>query len=75
MRNWSILGRHAVTTYKGNPHREFIISGKNLIGYAEQSGSEWHYYEFPAMSKGDTSSPEAVLKGKGATIAEAVGGE
>lgn len=73
MSDWKFLGKYAITSYPKNPNREYVVIGKNVVGYAEQnSDNSWSYYEFGAQPKGATVPPDPILKSAGQTPEDAV---
>lgn len=73
MSDWKFLGKYAITTYPSNAPREYVVVGRNVVGYAEQGeDNEWSYYHFGPQQKGSTAPPESILKSTGKTAEEAV---
>jgi hypothetical protein len=63
MKNLTLLGRHAITTYPDIPHYEYIMSGKNIIGFAEKrEDSGWDFYEFGVADKNSKITPDPIFK-------------
>jgi hypothetical protein len=73
MQEWKFLAKHAITTYSGSAPCEYVLVGKNVVGYAEQNSSGgWTYYQFGSAEKGNTLAPAPVEKGTGKTATAAV---
>jgi hypothetical protein len=73
MSNWKFLGKHAITTFPGNKPSEYVVVGKNVVGYAELNNDRmWTYYHFAPAEKGVSTPPEAVEKASAKTAAQAV---
>lgn len=72
MSDWKFLGKYAITSYPSNPAAEYVVVGKNVVGYCElDEDNSWTYYHFAPQEKGQTKPSEPIAKASGATPSDA----
>jgi hypothetical protein len=73
MSSWNFLGKHAVTRPSNSRPCEYVVIGKNIVGYVEQNvGGDWTYFQFGKVEKGSTVAPEPVAVATSSTAHSAV---
>ena len=73
MNEWKFLGRHAITTYPGSRPCEYVVVGRNIVGYVQQNaGGDWTYFQFGKAEKGSSVAPEPVATANSSTAKSAV---
>lgn len=73
MSNWKFLGKYAVTTFPGSKPSEYVVVGKNVVGYVELDDNRmWTYFHFAPAEKGVSMPPEPIEKASAKTAVQAV---
>jgi len=73
MKDWKFLGRYAITSYAGSRPCEYVVVGKNVVGFSEQNDDgTWSYYQFGQQEKGVSTPPAPILKATAKTAEASV---
>jgi len=72
MSDWKFLGKYAITSHPSSPPTEYVVVGKNVVGYCQLDNDNiWTYYHFAPQEKGQTKPSDPIAKATGKTAADA----